>query len=80
MFDKRFNMESFGNDCPVNYDEICQYLNDIVDKWVDDNVDMSSEWWSHENEVAFSEAMDTIWEKYWRGEYPDAPAPSEELL
>ena len=62
-----FNMDSFGQDCPVNWEEIAAYLNEKIE-----GID--------ETDSENRDAIDNVWESYWAayhsGELPaDAPAP-----
>ena len=62
-----FNMESFGQDCPRNWEEIAAYLNDQIDGLDPDDLDDRDK-------------INAIWEDYWSAyhahELPDdAPAP-----
>ena len=52
------NVESFGAGVPENWEEIADYLNEIIRER------------SIEND---HNAVNDIWEAYWQGEFPDAP-------
>lgn len=53
-------VESFGSDCPVNWEEIASAMNAIID----------------ERGIAEDrDATDALWESYWRGECESIPAP-----
>lgn len=66
-----YDMESFGADCPANWEEIATWLNAKLTERVSADMD----------DRDIREIADAIWEAYWGGEYAkyDAPAPSEEL-
>ena len=53
--------DSFGSDLPANWEEIADYLNDIIRSynilWEDDDT------------------AQVVWENYFNGCYPDAPKP-----
>jgi len=62
-------MDSFGQECPKNWDDIAAYLNEKIDSLpeYDDDRDMK-------------DAVENIWSEYWNayhsGELPDgAPVP-----
>ena len=54
------NVDSFGSDCPVNWEEIAAYLNAIImEKGIADDYDETQ----------------TLWEQYCNGDLPEAPKP-----
>lgn len=55
---KHFDGDSFGSDCPENWEEIVDYLNDRLD---------------YEVEILIKEKAEEIWENYCSGRYADAP-------
>ena len=60
MFDtitNPFDGDSFGANIPVNYEEICDFLNDYFE----------------ENGYTTKEEANDIWEDYCNGKIPDAP-------
>ena len=71
MMNEYYTMESFGADCPKNWEEIATWLNKFLAERVTDDMD----------DRDIREIADAIWEAYWGGLYAkyDAPAPSEEL-
>ena len=55
----RITVDSFGADLPVNWDEIADFLNALIDeRGIEDDHD----------------AVNDLWEAYCAGEIPDAPA------
>lgn len=55
-------VESFGADVPENWEDIADYLNDIIrDRGIEND----------HNEV------NDLWEAYWQGEFADAPIARE---
>lgn len=54
-------MDSFGDTCPTNWEEIAAYLNDLIEEIPDDEDKRDK--------------VDAIWEKYCAGELDGAPAP-----
>lgn len=69
----RITMDSFGQDCPTNWEEIADYLNGIIDNLEDITDD------DGELTVDGREKISAIWENYWSdyhaGELKDAPVP-----
>lgn len=64
----RITMESFGSECPMNWEEIANYLNDKIDE-LENTI---------EDEDELNEALDQLWEDYCNGDMPDAPVASDE--
>lgn len=57
----KFNIDSFGSDCPSNWKEICDYLNGLnPDDFGCNGTDSG---------------IDVIWDKFCNGELPDCPKP-----
>ena len=53
-------IESFGDEVPSNWEDIADYLNDIIrERGIEDD----------------HNAVNDLWEAYWHEELPDAPAP-----
>lgn len=69
MMTEYYTMESFGADCPKNWEEIAAYLNNMLDERVAEDMD----------DRDIREIADQLWEDYWNGNLADAPAASEEL-
>lgn len=59
-----FTGESFGADCPENWQEIIDYLNRKIDELPDS---------IFENEQDASDATEKIWDEYCSGHFADAP-------
>lgn len=55
--------DSFGSDIPENWEEIADYLNDII----------------RNSSILFDEedTANLVWENYWNGCYPNAPKAKE---
>ena len=67
--DYHITMNSFGSECPTNWEEIADYLNGILDATpdiTDADGDLTTDG---------REKVDAIWETYCAGDMPDAPAP-----
>lgn len=57
-----YTVDSFGGNCPENWEEIADALNEKVNKLG----------------IYFDrDAQDELWEEYWDGELPDTPVPKE---
>ena len=67
--DYHITMDSFGQECPENWEEIADYLNEIIDS-MDGITDEIGELTPEGREQ-----IDALWEQYCAGELPDAPAP-----
>lgn len=66
MFENyEITIDSFGSDLPSNWQEIAAYLNIKISEIEDTEDNMH-------------DAVNEIWEKYWHGDYDDAPIASEE--
>ena len=55
--------ESFGSDCPSNWEDIAGALNAIIDE---------------RNIADDRDAVDALWESYCSGELANVPAPAED--
>ena len=67
--DYHVTMDSFGQECPNNWNEIAVYLNNKIDELPE-----------YDNEQDRKDAIEDIWNDYWNayhsGELPnDAPIP-----
>ena len=69
FYDYHISMDSFGDTCPINWEEIANYLNSIIDSMNDIN-DVNGEL-----TIDGREKVDALWESYCAGDMPDAPAP-----
>ena len=59
-------MDSFGSDCPSNWEEIAAYLNDKIDYAL-------SVYGPDVSDPDCYDALCSVWEAYCNGDYPDAP-------
>lgn len=56
-------VESFGSDCPENWEEIAAFLNAIIrERGIEDD----------------NAAVNDLWEEYCTGDIPGAPEPIEQ--
>ena len=63
---KYFTVDSFGADCPANWEEIADYLNAAVEGLIapeDDDRDIRDK-------------VEDLWERYCDGDLADAPKPA----
>lgn len=68
--DYHITMDSFGETCPANWEQIAAHLNAIIDD-MPDVTDPDT----GELTVEGREQIDALWERYCSGDLPDAPAP-----
>lgn len=61
MKSKLITAESFGSDIPDNWEEIANYLNEIIRSY---NILFEDD-----------DTAQVVWENYFQGCYPDAPKP-----
>ena len=67
--DYHITMDSFGQECPANWEEIADYLNGIIDSMddiTDENGDITPDG---------TEKISALWEQYCAGELEGAPTP-----
>jgi hypothetical protein len=62
-------MDSFGQECPANWEEIANYLNNIIDSMDITDPDTG------DITLEGREALSDLWERYCAGDMPGAPAP-----
>jgi hypothetical protein len=67
--DYHITMDSFGSECPNNWEEIADYLNSIIDS-MDGIIDECGELTRDGREE-----IDALWERYCAGEIKNAPVP-----
>ena len=68
FYDYHISMDSFGDTCPTNWEEIADYLNGIID-----DMNITDEY--GELTAEGREQIDALWEQYCAGELKGAPAP-----
>ena len=69
MFNEyHITMDSFGQDCPANWEEIADYLNGVIDE-----MDVTDE--DGELTMDGRDQIEALWERYCAGEFEGAPAP-----
>ena len=74
--DYHINMDSFGADCPANWEEIASFLNERIDAALDGKDDAFDPGYDASGLSFEGHAIvDSIWEDYCNGNIPDAPAP-----
>ena len=77
MYDYHVTADSFGADCPENWEEIADFLNDMIDAALEatdgvfdpahDEIGLSPE--GHD-------VVNDIWERYCAGQIDGAPLPA----
>ena len=69
------NMDSFGSNCPENWEEIADYLNDKISDALEDLGDDAYCPGYCDNGLSAdgNEVLSSVWEAYCNGEYPDCP-------
>lgn len=61
-------MESFGAECPMNWQEIANFLNDKIDELVEET----------DSEYELQYRLRRLWDDYCDGKINGAPIPSDE--
>lgn len=76
MFDNyEITMDSFGSECPENWEEIASFLNDLIDTKADE-LTTTDDWGIQSvDEDELKLFVDGLWETYCAGELDGAPAP-----
>lgn len=69
------NMDSFGDTCPTNWEEIVAYLNDIINGYTDELTTVDSDGVESIDEYALRDRVDKLWEAFCSGDLDGAPAP-----
>ena len=75
MFNPEITMDSFGDSCPKNWEEIADFLNAIIERYraeasyLDEYDDLIVD------EDALRRDCDRLWEAYCAGDVIDAPKP-----
>ena len=70
--ERYFTADSFGSECPVNWEEICDALNALAEER-----DLLN---NPECDPDKDDALRQIWEDYFNGDLPDIPAPKMHSL
>ena len=66
--DYHYTMDSFGQDCPENWEEIADYLNSIIDER------LTPDEYGNITDDDYN-IVCKIWEDYCNGDMPEAPKP-----
>ena len=76
MFDYHVTEDSFGSECPSNWEEISDYLNAAIDLALEQDPDYFDPGYDDSGLSAEGyEVVNNIWERFCAGGFPDAPAP-----
>ena len=62
------NMDSFGDNCPTNWEEIAAFLNPMIEKVIDELGDEAEDW-------EIQDETNKIWDAFCNGEIKDCPEP-----
>lgn len=75
-YDYHITADSFGADCPENWEEIAAFLNELIDKTLE-NTDSAFDPAYDASGLSFEghAVVDDIWERYCAGEIEGAPIP-----
>ena len=68
-------MDSFGDTCPTNWEEIADYLNGIIETYVDELTTTDEDGVEDIDETELRRRVDDLWERYCSGNLDGAPAP-----
>lgn len=67
--------DTFGSDCPTNWEEIADFLNALIDSTLDQTPGAYDLGYDDSGLSADGhDIVDSIWERYCSGDMPDAPA------
>ena len=70
------SMDSFGSECPGNWEEIADYLNAVIDLALEQDPDYFEPGYDDSGLSAEGhDVVNNIWERFCAGEFPDAPVP-----
>ena len=68
-------MDSFGSECPANWEEIADFLNDIINGWIEELTIVDEDGAEELDEDTLTERVNGLWETWCAGELEGAPAP-----
>ena len=76
--DYHITADSFGSNCPGNWEEIAAFLNGLIDEHLNNAADAFEPGYDDTGlSTEGHEIVDHIWSLYCAGEIEDAPAPEE---
>ena len=74
MTNYHINEDSFGSDCPTNWEEIANFLNALIDRTLDQTPGAYDPSYDDSGLSADGhDIVDGIWERFCSGYLPDAP-------
>lgn len=73
--DFQVTMDSFGSECPANWEEIADYLNAIISDWCDELTTADEDGMNILDEETLTTRINDLWERYCAGEIEGAPEP-----
>ena len=75
MFSYEITMDSFGANCPENWEEIASFLNDLIDEKADELTTTDDLGIQSVDEDELKLFVSDLWEQFCAGELEDAPKP-----
>ena len=67
-YEYHITIDSFS-ELPSNWEDIASFLNELIDDHIDNN--------PNESDIDFKDFLSDLWENYWNGKIPNAPAAIE---
>lgn len=71
--DYEITMDSFGSECPTNWEEIADFLNDIIETYVDELTTTDEDGVESTDWRELRDKTEQLWEDYWNGKIDGAP-------
>lgn len=66
--------DTFGSDCPTNWEEIADFLNSLIDRTLDQTPGAYDPGYDDSGLSADGhDVVDAIWDRFCSGDLPDAP-------
>ena len=75
MSSYEITMDSFGSECPENWEEIADFLNGIIETYVDELTTTDEDGAEETDWDELKYRVNNLWETYCAGELEGAPAP-----
>lgn len=75
MYYPEITMDSFGTNCPTNWEEIADYLNQIIETYITETTTMDADGIEMVDDDELRERVNALWESYCAGELEGAPVP-----
>lgn len=68
-------MDSFGDTCPTNWEEIAAHLNNRIETYISELTTVDEDGVEDIDEDELRRRVEKLWESYCSGDLDDAPAP-----